>query len=79
MNALGVWNILPGDTTGEINLSLLVGDIGIDDPVSAGGILDFCLTMETLNRAWLGMEEMTFRYGGADLFWGIIGVAGESN
>ena len=54
-------NILPGNSTGEINLSLLVGDIGINDP------------------AWLGMEEMTFRYGGADLFWGIIGVAGESN
>jgi hypothetical protein len=38
MNALYVWNVLPGDSTGEINLSLLVGDICIDDPSLARGI-----------------------------------------
>jgi hypothetical protein len=37
------------------------------------GVLDFCLMMETLNRAWLGIEEMTSLSGDADLCWAIAG------
>jgi hypothetical protein len=43
------------------------------------GILDPCLMVEIFDRAWLGVEEMTSLSGDANLFWGIIGVAGESN
>ena len=36
MNELCIWKVLPEDSTGEINLSLLVGDTGIGDPFLAG-------------------------------------------
>jgi len=58
MNALCVWNVLPGDSTGEINLSLLVGDICIDDPSLARGIW-LLSDGRDIQQSLAGVEEMT--------------------
>ena len=58
MNALCVWNVLPGDSTGEINLSLLVGDICIDDPSLARGIWPLSDGRD-IQQSLAGVEEMT--------------------
>jgi hypothetical protein len=65
-----------GTLLGKINPHLLIGDIRVEDPLSAGGS-DFCLMVEIFNRAWLGMDEMINLSDDADLCWGIAGCAGE--
>ena len=42
-----------GTLLGKINPHLLIGDIRVEDPLSAGGS-DFCLMVEIFNRSLAG-------------------------